>query len=70
MNKGTKTGLAVAFIVIALGLAGRMDYEETVISHMSEAAYNAVVSKVGDSASYKTIIKEYKSHREYYDSLN
>jgi len=70
MNKGTKTGLAIAFIFIALGIAGRFDYEEEVISHMGQAAYKAVVDKVGEGASDKAIVREYKAHKEYYDSLS
>lgn len=69
MNKATKTGLLMAGFFVLLGIAGRFDYEEEVISHMGEAAYRAVVDKVGERASDRTIIREYKAHKEYYDSL-
>ena len=50
-----------------LGIAGRMDYREAVISGIPCEAYNQIVEKVGHDAS--DIIKEYKLHQEYYDSL-
>lgn len=51
-----------------LGIAGRMDYQEAVINSISNEAYSQIVEKVGNDAS--DIVKEYKKHQNYYDSLS
>lgn len=50
-----------------LGIAGRMDYQEAVINSIPDEAYSQIVEKVGNNAS--DIVKEYKRHQNYYDSL-
>lgn len=56
----------IAFIFL-LGIAGRCDYNDAVISSMSCEAYNEIVDKVGTDQC--DIVDEYMSHRDYYDSL-
>lgn len=51
-----------------LGTAGRMDYQEAVINSIPNEAYSQIVEKVGNNAS--DIVKEYKKHQNYYDSLS
>lgn len=51
-----------------LGIAGRMDYQEAVINSIPNEAYSQIVEKVGNNAS--DIVKEYKKHQNYYDSLS
>lgn len=51
-----------------LGIAGRMDYQEAVINNIPNEAYSQIVEKVGNDAS--DVIKEYKKHQNYYDSLS
>lgn len=58
-------GFIVFFILI--GIAGRIDYEEAVLTQISHEAYGEIVQKVGTDMS--DIIEEYKLHQEYYDSL-
>lgn len=61
---------AAGFILffLLLGIAGRMDYQEAVISSIPCEAYSQIVEKVGNDAA--DIIREYKKHRQYYDSLS
>lgn len=56
------------FFFLLLGIAGRCDYNEYVISSMSQETYDEIVKKVGDSD--KKIVEEYISNRQYYDSLD
>lgn len=58
---------AILFFWI-LGIAGKIDYQEAVINSIPNEAYNQIVEKVGNNAS--DIVKEYKKHRNYYDSLS
>ena len=51
-----------------LGIAGKMDYQEAVINSIPNEAYSQIVEKVGNKAS--DIVKEYKMHQNYYDSLS
>lgn len=51
-----------------LGIAGRMDYQEAVINSIPNEAYSQIVEKAGNNAS--DIVKEYKKHQNYYDSLS
>ena len=51
-----------------LGTAGRMDYQAAVINSIPNEAYSQIVEKVGNKAS--DIVKEYKKHQNYYDSLS
>lgn len=53
---------------IALGIAGRFDYQEAIINSIPCEAYTQIVEKVGSDAD--DIIREYKQHRDYYDSLS
>lgn len=58
---------AVGFLFL-LGIAGKYDYQEAVISSIPCEAYDEIVEKVGTDAD--DIIREYRLHQEYYDSLN
>lgn len=51
-----------------LGVAGKYDYQEAVINSIPNEAYSQIVEKVGNNAS--DIMKEYKKHQNYYDSLS
>lgn len=57
-----------AFMIIILSFAGTVDYSEQVVMNMPQEAYEAVVLKLGDDASYYDIAQEYKKNKEYYDS--
>lgn len=51
-----------------LGIVGRCDYQEAVMQNISCAAYNEIVNKVGNDAD--DVIKEYRLHQSYYDSID
>lgn len=51
-----------------LGIAGKIDYQEAVINSIPNEAYSQIVEKVGNKVS--DIVKEYKKHQNYYDSLS
>lgn len=57
----------VAFFA-AIGYAGKADYQEAVIRSINYEAYDQIVEKVGNDAD--DIIREYRMHQEYYDSLS
>lgn len=55
-------------LFLILSFAGTVDYSEQVVMNMPQEAYEAVVLKLGDDASYYDIAQEYKNNKEYYDS--
>ena len=59
MSNKVKSILAVLFVIILLGIAGRMDYMEEVIYHMPQEAYNEIKDTLGESASDYEIAKYY-----------
>ena len=61
--------LGAMAIVIALGVAGSVDYAEEVIYTMPDAAYKAIRQKLGEDASQREIAREYVSRQEFYDRL-
>lgn len=56
----------IAFFIL-IGIAGRIDYQEAILTQISCEAYEEITQKVGTSMS--DIVEEYKLHQEYYDSL-
>lgn len=56
----------IAFFIV-IGIAGRIDYQEVILTQISHEAYGEIVQKVGTDLS--DIVEEYKLHQEYYDSL-
>lgn len=53
-----------------LGMAGKSEYNETVIYNMSETAYRIIVDSLGNGCSDTQIVNTYLSNKDYYDSLN
>lgn len=68
MKKMTLNLLAVLAVMIVIGLAGRMDYNEEVIYHMSNGTYEMMKEKLGDVSSSE-LVDEYMQNKEYWDSL-
>lgn len=56
----------IAFFFV-LGIAGKCDYQEAVMQNISCTAYNEIVEKVGNDTD--NVIKEYRQHQSYYDSI-
>ena len=69
MNKGTKVGLFVVAFFILLGIAGRTDYTEEVLSEMTEETYNEIKDTLHGASDYE-IAKYYMKHKGDYDSVN
>lgn len=66
MTQGTKAGLAALAVFILLGIAGKIDRTEQIISHMPEKTYSEIKEKLGGKASETEIVKEYtKNYRLY-----
>lgn len=59
MSNKVKSILAVLFVIILLGIAGRMDYTEEVIYHMPQEAYNEIKDTLGEGARDYEIAKYY-----------
>lgn len=59
------TAIAIIAMVFLLGIAGRADYTEEVIYHMSQSEYDEIKDTLGEGASEYEIAryynKEYKS---------
>lgn len=56
----------IAFFIL-IGIAGRIDYQEAILTQISCEAYEEITQKVGTIMS--DIVEEYKLHQDYYDSL-
>lgn len=60
--------VAVIAVIILLGIAGRMDYNEEVVYHMSNGTYELLKERLGD-VSTSELVDAYMSDKEYWDSL-
>lgn len=49
-------------MVLLLGIAGRVDYTDTVILHMPQSAYDEIKDTLGEGASEYDIVKYYKKN--------
>lgn len=57
-------------VFIALGIAGRYDWSDQVISCMPQKAYDAITAKYGKGLSDYDVAKEYMNNKAYYDALS
>lgn len=55
-------------VIIAICVAGRFDYNDEIIYHMSEGTYQVLREKLGD-VSTSDLVDAYMSDCEYWDSL-
>lgn len=69
MKKVLKLMAVAIVVVLVLGLGGRSDWSDQVISAMPQTAYNEIAQKLGEDCSEYDIAKEYMSNKEYYDAL-
>lgn len=72
MNKLTKNAIkwiVSLLVIVALGYAGSSDYQESVISSMSQELYQKIRSDLGGSPSNREICAKYQQEKESYDSL-
>ena len=66
--EGLKHLLALVVVVVAICVVGTYDYQEEVMSHMSEGPYEVLREKLGD-VSTSELVDVYMSDCEYWDSL-
>lgn len=60
--------LAMFGVVVVICLAGRMDYNDEVVYHMSDGTYEALREKLGD-VSTSELVDAYMEDQEYWDSV-
>ena len=60
--------VALAAVIVAICLAGRYDYNDEVLYHMSDGTYQALREKLGNVSSTE-LVDVYMSDCEYWDSL-
>ena len=56
------TAIAIIAVVLLLGIAGRVDYTDTVILHMTQSTYDEIKDTLGEGASEYDIAKYYKKN--------
>lgn len=60
--------LVLLAVIVAICLAGRSDYNDEVIYHMSNGTYNVLKERMGN-VSTSELVDAYMSDPEYWDSL-
>lgn len=60
--------MVLVAVVIAVCVVGKFDYNEEIVSHMSNGTYEVLKEKLGD-VSTSELVDAYMSDREYWDSL-
>ena len=60
--------VALVGVTMAICLAGRYDYNDEVLYHMSDGTYQALREKLGNVSSTE-LVDVYMSDCEYWDSL-
>ena len=60
--------VALVAVIIAICVAGRFDYNDEILYHMSEGTYQVLREKLGDVSSSE-LVDVYMSDCEYWDSL-
>ena len=68
MNKISLNVLVIVAVIIAICLAGRVDYNDAVLYNMDSRTYEVLKEKMGD-VSRSELADAYQSNKEYWDSL-
>lgn len=68
MKKEILLLVALLGVIIAICVAGRFDYNDEILYHMSEGTYEVLREKLGDVSSTE-LVDVYMSDCEYWDSL-
>lgn len=72
LNRITSLLLRIALIIAIMAgciYSSRVEYNDDVLSGMSSDKYDFVRSRINDS-SRSTVVSEYMSNKQYYDSLD
>lgn len=71
MNKISKhllTAIISIATIVGCRYAGKVEYNDAVLSSLSEEKYQYIHDNLGSRASQEDVVKEYIRHQEYYDS--
>lgn len=66
--EGLKHLLVLIGVIMAICVVGTMDYNEEVVSHMSNGTYEVMKERLGD-VSTGELVDAYMADREYWDNL-
>lgn len=69
MNNPKIVLLIALAILVAIGIAGRCDYNESVLYNMSDTTYKAVKTTLKKDCTDTDIVNEYQSNKAYWDSI-
>lgn len=69
MNKLSTHSLVFIGVIILICLAGRCDYNETVIYNMPDNTYQAIKTKLGEDCSESQLVDEYQENKKSWDSI-
>ena len=72
MNKISKHLLTVIIAITVIAgciYAGKVEYNDDVLSGMSAEKYQYIHDSLGCCASQEDVVKEYVSNQQYYDSI-
>lgn len=68
ISKCLLTVIATTVTIAGCIYAGKVEYEDEVLSGMSAEKYQYIHDSLGHRASQKDVIKEYITNQKYYDS--
>lgn len=68
ISKRLFTVIMAAVTIAGCVYAGRVEYEDEVLSGMSAEKYQYIHDSLGRHASRKDVVKEYIANQKYYDS--
>lgn len=73
MNKGNKIAINIITAIIIVGgcvYSSKVEYNDDVLSGMSEEKYEYIHNQLGSYATQEEVVKEYIANQRYYDSIN
>lgn len=68
MKKEVLHLVALLGVIIAICVAGRFDYNDEILYHMSDGTYQVLREKLGDVSS-TVLVETYMKDQAYWDSL-
>ena len=66
--KDIKYYVVLAIVLIAICMAGKVDYNETIIYNISQETYDALKDKLGE-VSDSELVDTYMANKEYWDNF-
>lgn len=70
INKHLLTLIAAIAIIAGCVYAGRVEYNDDILSGMSADKYQYIHDSLGGRSSQEDVVKEYIANQKYYDSKN